>query len=84
MAKKLVDREHLDYLANELFFIKIQAPGHLQGRIENLMKYIEDNIIQRDLESQSEFKRVIYKRMKEASTPEESKQWHELYMSLKG
>lgn len=82
MSKKLVEREYLNHLATELFFIKLQASGHLQERIENLMKFIEDNIIQEDLESRNEIKRVVYRKMKEAKTPEENQQWYEYYKSL--
>lgn len=82
MSKKLVDRNHLHYLAAELWNIKLYAPVALQERIEGLIQYVDENIIQQDQDSKNEFKRVVYKRMKEATTEEESKQWHELYKRL--
>lgn len=80
--RKLVERDHINYLVSELFYIKLQAPGKLQERIQDLIKFIEDNIVQGDQDSKNEFKRVVYKRMKEAKTPEENRQWYDFYKSL--
>lgn len=82
MSKKLVEREHLQYIAQELHSIKLQTPSPLYERIDELLKFIEGSIIQSNQDSKNEFKRVIYKRMKEAQTPEENRKWYEFYKSL--
>lgn len=82
MKKQLVECDDLVYLESELFNIKLQAPVNLQGRIEELINYVNEKIIQTDRNTKNEFKRVIYKRMKEAPTPEESKEWHDFYKRL--
>lgn len=78
--KKLVDREHLDYLGQELFYIGLAH--QTDERIQSLIQYVNDHIIQRDQEEKNEFKRAIYQRMKNATTQEESQQWYDLYKSL--
>lgn len=80
--KKLVEREHLQYVSSELYYIKLKAPAELSDRIEALLKYIDDHVLQPDQDSRNEFKRVIYRRMKEAGTAEESRQWYDFYKSL--
>lgn len=82
MSKKLVDREHLKHLESELFYIRLSAPSILQERIGKLIEYVNENIIQPDQDTKNEFKRVIYKRMKDAPTQEESSKWYEIYQSL--
>lgn len=81
--KKLVEREHLVHLESELFYIKLTAHSDLQERIDELISYVNENIIQKDKDFINETKRVIYKRMKEAPTEEENKRWYALYNELK-
>lgn len=80
--KKLVEREHLQYVADELKEIKSQVPPEAQERISNLLIFLESNVLHHDQDSKNEFKRAVYKRMKEAKTEEENRHWYEFYKSL--
>lgn len=82
MAKKLVEREYIFYLLDKLFSLQMKASGELKNELSSLENYVRKNILEEDKESLNEVKRVIYKRMKEASTKEESKQWADFYKSL--
>lgn len=82
MAKKLVEREHILYLLEQLFTLQMKASGELKTSIGDLENYVRKNILEEDKESLNEVKRAIYKKMKEATSPEESKEWHEYYKKL--
>lgn len=82
MARKLVDREDLQYIIDELFFIKLQAPEQLQNKIDVLVKFIDCAVLESDKENVNELKREFYKSMKEAKTPEVNKRYYEMYKSL--
>lgn len=82
MPKKLVFREDLQFVIDELFFIKLAAPENLQDQIENLTKYIDTKILESDKNNINELKRIYYKAMKEAKTPEENKRYYEMYKGL--
>lgn len=83
MSKKLVERECLNYVQEELFSIKLQSPLKTQERISGLLQYIETNIIHSDKESLNEIKKVVYLNMKNAKTEKESKKWYDYYQNLK-
>jgi hypothetical protein len=83
MSKKLVGREYLNYVQEELFSIKLQCSLKTQERISGLLQYIETNIIHSDKELLNEIKKVVYLNMKNAKTEKESKKWYNYYQNLK-
>jgi hypothetical protein len=82
MARKLVFREDLQYIIDELFFIKLEAPLSLQDKIDILIRFIDCAVLESNKENINELKREFYKSMKEAKTVEENKRYYKMLKSL--
>lgn len=80
--KKLVEREHIKHIINEIHEIRDYVPCHLKNRLSELEIFIDNNVYNNSKETKNEFKRAIYKRMKNAATPAENKVWYEFYKTV--
>jgi len=85
MAKKLVEWSDLAHIYNELWDIMRLSVNNdrVYERVKRLLGYIEDNITQPQKEELNEFKRMVYKRIKESTTEEEKAYFYNLYQDLK-
>lgn len=82
MAKKLVFREDLKYVLDELFEINLMAPSHLHDKIESLITFIDTKVLESDKELVNEAKRAFYESMKKSKSPEENKKYYNMYKDL--
>lgn len=80
--KKLVPRQHIAYVADELQNMKILIPSHLSERFESLCKYYEDNIYQKEQDEKNELKRTLYRKKNEATTSEEKGTYLDFYKQV--
>jgi len=82
-VKRLIDIEHIDYIITELMFIRgMVTDGRAHDRLSELLEFVETDLLDPDRDTRNELKRSVYRKMKNAETPEESKAWHEVYQNI--
>lgn len=82
-SKKLVEKEHIQHILDQLFKLKLIAPEALKAHISDLENYINTNLLQTDKEALNVLKRLTYKQLQEASTQDEKNRLYCEYQKLK-
>jgi len=79
---KLVSIDDILYVLDEIFNISLHASDSLKTRINDLERYIRDNILKDDKQAENELKRILYKQIKNAKTESEREKLYDDYKNL--
>jgi|GEM_PF-2793255 succinate dehydrogenase flavin-adding protein (antitoxin of CptAB toxin-antitoxin module) len=79
--KRLVEISDIKILLNLIEKLKFKSNTNVWNEFDNIIDFIEDNILKVEQEEKNQFKRAIYKRMKETKG-EENKNLYKLYHEI--
>lgn len=80
--KKKVDVSDIKTLLDLIESLKYKSHAGSWDDFDNIISFIEDRILKVEQEEKNEYKRVIYKMMKEATTEEDNKKLYCMYQDI--
>ena len=82
--KKLVEREHLQYVLEQLIeILNICRDGVVNNKLLELMSFFDEKVLESEKDTINELKRTIYKNMINADNNADNEKWYSLYQQLK-
>jgi hypothetical protein len=81
--KRLVEVENIIHVLDELFSISLYVPDGQKVRLNDLEKYIRENILKENQASINEFKRILYQKMKDETDQEKKQKLYQEYQDFK-
>jgi len=80
--KKMVEVSDIKKLLNMIETLKYDLSTNCWSEFDKIIDFIEQHILKVDQDEKNEFKRLVYRKMKEASTEEENKKLYKLYKEI--